>query len=132
MNKIKITEAVRLHSQEKEEEQNMAKIMRGTAIIGNIFILPGAIILCGGAEAVRSGFKLAEGEIDGGEFVRNVARKSVGGGVAATGGMVVGGAVAATIASATAPVWVAPAVAIGTTVVVGKGIKRLWDGFWED
>ena len=91
--------------------------------------------LSGGVEAVISAVKLAEGEIDGEEFVGNVVRETVGGGISAAAGTaaaaVVGTGAAAALASVSAPLWMPGAIAVGAAVAVGSGIKALWDCLWE-
>lgn len=92
-------------------------------------------VLSGGVEAVLSGVKLAKGEIDGEEFVGNVAKETVGGGLSAAAGTaaatVVGAGAATVLASVSAPVWVPGAIAVGAAVAVGSGIKSLWDSLWD-
>lgn len=92
-------------------------------------------VLSGGVEAVISGVKLAKGEIDGEEFVGNVARETVGGGLSAAAGTaaatVVSAGAATVLASVSAPVWVPGAIAVGAAVAVGSGVKALWDGIWS-
>ena len=92
-------------------------------------------VISGGIEVLSSGVKLANGEIDGEEFVANVAREGIGGGLAAAGGTAaatVAGAGAATLlAATTAPAWVPVAVGVGAAVAVGSAIKSLWDSFWD-
>ena len=92
-------------------------------------------VLSGVVEAVSSGVQLANGEIDGGEFVANVAKETAGGGLSAAGGTAaataVGAAAATVLAGTTAPLWAPGAVAVGAAVVVGTGIKALWDCLWD-
>lgn len=92
-------------------------------------------VLSGGVEAVISGVKLAKGEIDGEEFVGNVARETVGGGLSAAAGTaaatVVSAGAATVLASVSAPVWVPGAIAVGAAVAVGSGVRALWDGIWS-
>lgn len=92
-------------------------------------------VLSGGVEAVISGVKLAKGEIDGEEFVGNVARETVGGGLSAAAGTaaatVVSAGAATVLASVSAPVWLPGAIAVGAAVAVGSGVKALWDGIWS-
>lgn len=92
-------------------------------------------VISGGIEAITSGIKLANGEIDGGEFVGNVAKETVGGGLSAAGGSVAATAVAAgtatLLASTTAPLWVPAAVGFGAAVAVGSAIKGIWDCIWD-
>ena len=92
-------------------------------------------VISGGIEAVASGVKLAKGEIDGEEFVGNVAKETVGGGLSAAAGTaaatVVGAGAAAALSAVSAPLWVPGAVAVGAAVAVGSGIKALWDSLWD-
>ena len=78
---------------------------------------------------------LADGEIDGGEFVGNVAKETVGGGLSAAGGSVAATAAATgaatLLATTAAPVWVPAAVGIGAAVAVGSAIKGLWDCIFD-
>lgn len=91
--------------------------------------------ISGGIEVVSSAIKFADGEIDGGEFVGNVAKETVGGGLSAAGGSVAATAAAtgaATLLAATAaPVWVPAAVGVGAAVAVGSAIKGLWDCIFD-
>jgi len=88
-----------------------------------------------GIEVISSGVKLAKGEIDGGEFVGNVAKETVGGGLAAAGGSAAATAVATgaatLLATTTAPLWVAPAIGVGAAVAAGSVIKGIWDSIWD-
>lgn len=92
-------------------------------------------LLSGGIEAVASGAKLANGEIDGAEFGTNVLRETVGGGVSAAGATAAGSAAAfgtaTLLAGTTAPVWLPAAVGIGATMAVGAGIKSAFDTLCE-
>lgn len=92
-------------------------------------------VISGGIEAVSSGVKLAKGEIDGGEFAANVAKETAGGGLAAAGGTaaasVAAAGAAAVLAGTAAPLWVSGGIAVGAAVVVGSGIKSLWDLLWD-
>lgn len=92
-------------------------------------------VISGGIEVVSSAIKLSQGEIDGGEFVGNVAKETVGGGLSAAGGSVAATAAAtgaATLLAATsAPVWVPAAVGIGAAVAVGSAIKSFWDSIFD-
>lgn len=91
--------------------------------------------ISGGIEVISSGFKVANGEIDGGDFVGNVAKETVGGGLSAAGGSVaatVAATGAATIlATTSAPIWVPAAVGIGAAVAVGSAIKSFWDSIFD-
>ena len=91
--------------------------------------------LSGGIEAVTSGVKLLQGEIDGEEFAGNVAKETVGGGLSAAAGTVaattVGAGAAAALAAVSAPVWLPGAIAVGAAVAVGSGVKALWDSLWD-
>ena len=73
--------------------------------------------LSGGFEVGSSGIQLAKQEIDGEEFLGNVAKEMVGGGLAAAGGSAVATTAAAgtatLLAATAAPVWVPGAVAVG-------------------
>lgn len=105
--------------------------------LGNVAKSSGAVgaIVSGGIEMINSGIKLANYEIDGAEFVGNVAKETVGGGLSAAGGSVAATTAAAGVATllapTTAPLWIPAAVGIGAAIVVGSGIKALWDLFWE-
>lgn len=89
--------------------------------------------ISGGIEIVSSGKKLLDGEIDGKEFVTNVAKETAGGGISAAAGTTAAAVVttgaATVLATTTAPLWVVPAIGIATTVAVGAGVKKLWDKF---
>lgn len=104
--------------------------------IGKVAASSGGVGLAvsGGIEAISSGIQLVNGEIDGEEFVENVARETVGGGLAAAGGSAlatVTAAGAATLLSATAaPVWVPVAIGFGTAVAAGNAIKGVWDSIF--
>lgn len=91
--------------------------------------------LSGGIELLSSGVKLAQGEIDGEEFVGSVAKETVGGGLSAAAGSATATAAAtaaATVLAGTAaPLWVPGAIAVGAAVVVGSGIKSLWDSLFD-
>lgn len=91
--------------------------------------------ISGGIEVLSSGVKLLEGEIDGEEFVGNVARETVGGGLSAAGGSAaataVGTVAAGLLTGTTAPLWVPGAIAVGAAVAVGSGIKSLWDCLFD-
>ncbi len=92
-------------------------------------------VISGGIEVISSGVKLAKGEIDGGEFVGNVAKETVGGGLSAAGGSVAATAVAAGVATVlagtTAPIWVPAVAGFGAAVAVGSAIKGIWDSVWD-
>ena len=91
-------------------------------------------MISGGIEAAVSGYKLLNGEIDGAEFVGNVARETVGGGISAAAGSAaatVAATGAATVLAATsAPLWVPAAVGVGAAVAIGSCVKSLWDSLW--
>lgn len=91
-------------------------------------------VLSGGIEAAISGYSLINGEIDGEEFVGNVARETVGGGLSAAAGSAaatVAATGAATVLAATsAPLWVPAAVGIGAAVAIGSCVKSFWDSLW--
>jgi hypothetical protein len=103
-------------------------------VAGSSGVVGGAI--SGGIELVSSGIKLANGEIDGEKFVGNVAKETVGGGLAAAGGSAAATAVAAgtatLLAATAAPVWIPAAVGIGVAVAIGSCIKDLWDCLWDN
>lgn len=92
-------------------------------------------VLSGGFEVVSSGIKLANGEIDCEEFLGNVVKETVGGGLSAAGGSAAATAVAAgtatLLAATAAPVWVPGVAGVGAAIVVGTGIKSAWDGVVE-
>lgn len=92
-------------------------------------------VLSGGIEVIASGVKLAHGEIEGGKFVANVAKETAGGGLSAAAGSVAATAAAtctaSLLAATSAPLWIPGAVGIGAAVVVGSGIKSLWDALWD-
>lgn len=102
-------------------------------VAGSSGVVGGAI--SGGIELISSGVKLANGEMDGEEFVGNVTKETVGGGLAAAGGSAAATAAAAgaatLLAATAAPVWVPAAVGLGTAVAIGSGIKSLWDCLWD-
>ena len=110
--------------------------MKASSVAKAAFSSSGAgAVISGGIEAVASGVKLAQGEIDGEEFVGNVAKETVGGGLSAAAGTaaatVVGAGAAAALSAVSAPLWVPGAVAVGAAVAVGSGIKALWDSLWD-
>ncbi len=89
--------------------------------------------ISGGLEVISSAKKYHDGDIDGGEFMKNVAKETVGGGISAAAGSVAATAVAtgaATIlAATTAPLWVAPALGVTAATAVCAGVKKVWDFF---
>lgn len=91
--------------------------------------------ISGGVEILHSGARLLKGEIDGEEFAGNVARETVGGGLSAAAGSaaasVASVAAASLLAGTAAPLWVPGAIAVGTAVAVGSGIKSLWDCLFD-
>lgn len=91
--------------------------------------------ISGGIEVLSSGAKFIDGEIDGGEFAANVARETVGGGLAAAAGTAaasVASAGAATVlAAASAPVWAPVAVGVGAALAVGSVVKGIWDSIFD-
>lgn len=105
-------------------------IARAAGISG----VAGAVI-SGAIETVSAGVELAEGGIDGGEFVGRVAKETVGGGLSAAGATgaatLVSAGTATLLAATAAPVWVPAAVGIGAALAVGTAIKSLWDAIWE-
>lgn len=107
--------------------KSVAKIAGSAGVVG--------AAISGGIEAVSSGCKWANGEIDGEEFVGNVAKEAVGGGLAAGAGTaaasVVSAATATAAAALSAPAWVPVAAGIGTVVVVGSVVKGLWDSIFD-
>lgn len=104
--------------------------------LGKVAVSSGMVgaTISGGMEIINSGIKLANYEIDGAEFLGNVAKEAAGGGLAAAGGNIAATAAAAgaatLLASSTAPVWIPAAVAVGVAVSVGTGIKKIWDNVW--
>lgn len=92
-------------------------------------------VLSGAIEAISAGKELAEGDIDGEEFVGRVAIESVGGGLSAAGASaaatLLSTGTASILAATTAPVWISAAVGLGGAVVVGTAIKSLWDMLWN-
>ncbi|MBR1486677.1 MAG: hypothetical protein IJ859_06965, partial [Synergistaceae bacterium] len=91
--------------------------------------------LSAGIEVFSSGAKLLDGEIDGEEFVCNVARETVGGGIsaaAATTAATLASTGAATVLAATsAPVWIPVAVGVGAAVAVGSIVKDIFDSIFD-
>jgi hypothetical protein len=89
----------------------------------------------GGIAAITSGVKLAQGDIDGEEFVGTVAKETIGGGLSAAAGSAAATATAAAaatvLASTTAPLWVPGALAVGAALAVGSGIKSFWDFLFD-
>ena len=106
--------------------------------LGNVARSSGAAgaLLSGGIELINSGVKLANYEIDGGEFVGNVVKETVGGGVSAAGASVAATAaatgVATVLAATTAPVWVPAAVGVAAAVAAGSAIKNTWDKICDE
>ena len=88
-----------------------------------------------GIEVFSSGAKLIDGEIDSEEFVCNVAREGVGGGLAAASASaaatVASTAAATALATVSAPVWVPVAVGVGAAVAVGSVVKGIWDSIFD-
>ena len=91
-----------------------------------IFCYVGAAISAG-IEVFSSGAKLIDGEIDGEEFVCNVAREGLGGGLAAASAS----AAATAVAAVSAPAWIPVAVGVGTAVAVGSFVKEIWDCIFD-
>ncbi len=91
--------------------------------------------ISGGIEVLCSGYKWANGEIDGEEFVGNVAKEAVGGGLAAGAGTAAASVVSATAATAaaavSAPAWIPVAAGIGTAIAVGSVAKYIWDSIFD-
>ncbi len=89
--------------------------------------------ISGGIEVISSAKKYHDGDIDGGEFVKNVAKETAGGGLSAAAGSVAATAVATgaatVLAATTAPLWVAPALGVAAATAVGYGVKKVWDFF---
>lgn len=89
--------------------------------------------ISGGVEVISSAKKYHNGEIDGGEFVKNVAKETAGGGLSAAAGSVAATAVATgaatVLAATTAPLWFAPAAGVVAATVVGSAVKKAWDFF---
>ncbi len=98
---------------------------------------PVGAVISGGIETISSGVKLAKGEIKGGEFMKNVTKETVGGGISAAGGSVAASAVGAGTATliagtalASAPI--IPVVAAGAAAIaVGSAIKGIWDSLFD-
>ena len=111
------------------------KITAGS--LGSLAASSGAVgaVVSGGIEAVSSTVKLVNGEIDGGEFVANVTKETIGGGLSAAGGSVAATAVATgtatLLAATTAPAWIPAAVGLGAAVAIGSAIKGAWDSFFD-
>ena len=88
-----------------------------------------------GIEVFSSGAKFIDGEIDGEEFVCNVAREGVGGGLAAASASAVATvastAAATALATVSAPVWIPVAVGVGAAVAVGSVVKGIWDSIFD-
>lgn len=91
--------------------------------------------LSGGIEAVGSGIKLANGEIDGEEFAVNVARETVTGAASAaaasTAFSVVSAGAATALATTTAPLWLPAAAGVAVSMAVGGIAKNLLDGLFD-
>lgn len=106
--------------------------------LGNVARSSGAAgaLLSGGIELINSGVKLANYEIDGGEFMGNVVKETVGGGVSAAGAGVAATAaatgVATALAATAAPVWVPAAVGVAAAVAAGSAIKNTWDKICDE
>lgn len=98
-------------------------------VAGSSFIVGGAV--SGGIETISSAKKYHDGDIDGGEFVKNVAKETVGGGISAAAGSAAATAVAAgaatVLATTTAPLWIGPALGIAAATGVSIGVKKIWD-----
>lgn len=92
-------------------------------------------LLSGGIEAVGSGIKLANGEIDGEEFAVNVARETVTGAASAaaasTAFSVVSAGAATALATTTAPLWLPAAASVAVSMAVGGIAKNLLDGLFD-
>lgn len=92
-------------------------------------------LLSGGIEAVGSGIKLANGEIDGEEFAGNVARETVTGAASAaaasTAFSVVSAGAATALATTTAPLWLPAAAGVAVSMAVGGIAKNLLDGLFD-
>lgn len=105
----------------------------GANAVAKVACSSGAVgaAISGGIEVISSAKKYNAGEIDGGEFVKNVAKETAGGGISAAAGSVAATAVATgaatVLAATTAPLWVAPALGIAAATAVGTGCKKLWD-----
>ena len=65
----------------------------------------------------------------------SVSRETVGGGLSAAAGSAAATAAttlaATALAGTTAPLWVPGAIAVGAAVVVGSGVKSLWDCLFD-
>ena len=96
----------------------------------------GGALISGAVETVVSGKKMLDGEIDGKEFVSNVAKETVSGGIssvaASTAGTLASTATATVLATLapTAPLWIAPAIGISAAIAFGSGIKRFCDNLF--
>jgi hypothetical protein len=105
----------------------LAKLAKNSAVTG--------AALSGSIEIVQSGIKLIEGKIDGEELVKNVAKETAGGALAAAGASTAAGAAAAgaatLLAGTAAPILLPAAVGIGVAVVTGSIIKEVWDTFCD-
>ena len=112
----------------KISAQALGKVAGSSGVVGAAF--------SGGIELINSGIKLANYEIDGGEFVGNVVKETVGGGVSAAGASVAASVVATgaatALAATTAPVWVPAAVGVATAVAAGSAIKSAWDKICDE
>ena len=105
----------------------LTKMTASTGVAGGL--------LSGGIEAVGSGIKLANGEIDGEEFAGNVARETVTGAasaaVASTAFSVVSAGAATALATTTAPLWLPAAAGVAVSMAVGGIAKNLLDGLFD-
>lgn len=114
---------------------NAGKLTAGS--LGKVASSSGAAgaVISGGIEVVSSGIQLAKGEIDGGEFVGNVAKETVTGGISAASGSIAATAAAAgaasVLAATSAPVWVPAAIGIGAAVAVGSAVKSGCDAICD-
>lgn len=111
----------------KVSAEALHSVAKSSGAIGAVF--------SGGLEVINSGLKLVDCEIDGGEFVANVAKETIGGGVSAAGASAAATAAAAATATAlaatTAPAWVPAAAGVAAAVVAGSAIKSGWDALCD-
>ena len=107
----------------KVSAEALRKVAGSSGVVG--------AVLSGGFEVINSGMKLVNYEIDGGEFVANVAKEAVGGGVSAACASAAATAAAAATATAlaatAAPFWVPAAAGAAVAIGAGSTIKSGWD-----
>ena len=126
---ISSTDTARIASQTIGGSVKAASVARTAMTSGGA-----GAMLSGGIEVAVSGYKFINGEIEGEEFIGNVARETVGGGISAAAGSAaatVAATGAATLLAATsAPLWVPAAVGVGAAVAIGSCVKSFWDSLW--